>query len=223
MAFTFNPEIVEKIFTALRYFRTWIVLFLFPVCILSIDFAYIYFKRIYYPSPTDVIAYNEQDIISSSKQIKMNELNEIVDPFSNNFKDNDYKVKSKRYSDRNYVNPDKDATGNGNGKTDTISEHLRKRSDDANSKSELTNQKKSMLLKNKEKQNGEDRVNTENSKGSKSYIKESKPSEEVINLNDNMKKRNLSLANKKDSVFANVDFDIMEGKKLISNIIILLT
>ena len=82
MAQTFNPEIIEKIFVSLTYFRVWIVYFIFPIIILLPDIAINYIQAIYFPTPIDIIIYNEKKYLEQKKHKIQNEINDIVDPFT---------------------------------------------------------------------------------------------------------------------------------------------
>lgn len=99
MAQTFNPEILEKIFIALTYFRTWVMLFLFPLVILIPDFAFNYCLSIYFPSPMDIVIYNEQEFKLNKKEINSTPVPDIVVfPFN----DEDINLKpTKKLSDEN--------------------------------------------------------------------------------------------------------------------------
>lgn len=58
------------------------ILFLFPLVVLSPDIAINFIKKLYYPTPTDILCYNELDFKESQKQIKIQQLRETVDPFN---------------------------------------------------------------------------------------------------------------------------------------------
>lgn len=79
---TFNNELLEKIFISLTYFKTYIIYTLFPLVIILPDIAYNFIRSIYFPTPIDIIIYNQkkykQSILSEEQNL---DKNKVKDPF----------------------------------------------------------------------------------------------------------------------------------------------
>eukprot|EP00340_Litonotus_pictus_P008976 CAMPEP_0170518900 /NCGR_PEP_ID=MMETSP0209-20121228/4493_1 /TAXON_ID=665100 ORGANISM="Litonotus pictus, Strain P1" /NCGR_SAMPLE_ID=MMETSP0209 /ASSEMBLY_ACC=CAM_ASM_000301 /LENGTH=1203 /DNA_ID=CAMNT_0010804651 /DNA_START=222 /DNA_END=3830 /DNA_ORIENTATION=+ len=230
MARVFNPELIEKIFEALTYGRIWIIFFWFPVIILLPDIAYNLIKTIYDPTPTDVIISNEQDFKESQRQIDIKQLTEIVDPFKDENVDpktldnkgkNDEVVKEGESKQLNLIQNKRESDQL---KVNAHQSH--------NSQGQETDRKNLMARKIKEPEYSPKNnyyVENENEEGAELNVnkKDKKMSEEDIDATSTIKlkeenkkpkkekreKKEKDGDTKRDSVFADMDFDVMEEKK----------
>jgi len=205
MALTFNPELIEKIFISLTYFRTWVILFFFPVIVLCPDLAFNFFKSIFYPNPTDIIIYNEVDFKIQQKQIQVQQLKDVVSPFD------DDKIKLKRDSEdeKNDSKTNKINITPKPEREDKKREKV-KAEPQSSDRNDLNFKKKNFQLdppvevvkkdkKKKKRKNSDSYENEAKDKESKNYLKEDY--NKVI-VRDR----------KKDSVFEDMDFEMREGK-----------
>lgn len=225
MAFFFDPVIVEKIFTALTYFRTWVILFLFPVVCLCPDIALIFFKSIFFPNPTDVIIYNENDYKLQQKQIKIQQLRDVVSPFDDdnvNLK-NVKKESNKEFEMDNRMNltPSKQEKEKEKQKLKSEKEP----SPQLNEKNAQQIKKKEPIIENKNiyhkppsKSNPKLKDNKQLEDSEDSINSNEKDVESKRNFKEKPKYKKVIVKDKKkDSVFEDMDFEMKDGKS--SNII----
>lgn len=174
MAQIFNPEIIQKIFTSLSYFRVWIIYAIFPFVILVPDIAINFIQSIYFPSPTDIIIYNEikfKEAVSSLKSLK-----EVVDPFAD----------EKILKNETEVKEEIKMTNN--------------REPVSNPESRQSTQVKNKLDKGDKKT--KDKRKIQNDKDdSKDILKKYK----LVELKE--------VVSKRDSIYQDMDFDMMEEKR----------
>ena len=102
MAQTFDEEIIQKIFVAMQYFRSWVVFAIFPLVVILPDIAYNYIRSIYFPNPSDVINYN-QEMYKAKKKREINaETKIVIDPFGDNKNEESGKIKQEiNYQNKN--------------------------------------------------------------------------------------------------------------------------
>jgi len=243
MAQTFNPEILEKIFIALTYFRTWVMLIFFPIIILTPDFAFNYILSIFFPSPMDIIIYNEQEFKLNKKEVNSTSVPDIVVfPFN----DEGTNLKQKRQGSNNNLSIDEnlevkeenkpelkmnqDKNSKMNFRTEgKIREPESERSPISYSKPQLSKKNKDNQLYNSLDLNQErpeeviQPVKEKNLRKEPSKEKKLKKKDSKLKKNKNNdigkpeSKRSIekSLSKKKDSQFSDIDFEMMEGKFLI--------
>ncbi len=199
MSRIFDPVLVNRIFLALTYFRTWVILFLFPILVLTPDIALNYIKKLYFPTPADFLCYNENSIKIIEKDVKIKQLREVVDPFKEenvNIKSlNSNKNSKAKELDKDIFNP--------NARYNIIS--VVSPSSSRENKEDLTKLKLSNNKGNKTVSESELII-----KKNFDYLSGSQLSENIIS--DNKTKHKPSVDKKKDSVFVDDDFEIMEGK-----------
>lgn len=244
MAQTFNPEIIDKIFIALTYFRTWIVLFLFPVIIILPDIAISSISRIFFPSPSDIIYFNEKAFKDNIRQVKIQQIKDIIDPFPD--EKQDMKINSNRSQKENLIKEIENKANNGG----------------VSSNNNMTEKTKSKVFANKENSelgligtnnfpsyyqnrttlnnNNTNHLTNGNNTNFNNYIHSNsknikKESDQRLNSKQDSKSFDSKIKsplefnlkskrkNKKESIFDNLDFEMREGKRIIVNINILIT
>lgn len=197
-------------FLSLTYFRVWVIYALFPLVVLLPDLVVNYIGCIFFPSPMDVIIYNEVNILKAVKEKETNILTEVVDPFKDNknlVQKND-QINDKVISKNLYLNEKKEEDNTEIAKIGGVT--------DNNKKSDESLQ----ILK--------DQVNDNDNKSQTSDIKHVKIDAKLNNLvptksiEKTYKKANLNkyknvklqeINKKKDSVFADINFEMKEEKK----------
>lgn len=220
MAFIFNPEIIERIFHSLTYFRTWVILFLFPVVVICPDLAFNFLRRLFYPTPTDVIFYNELDFKESKKQIVIQQLNDVIDPFADDNAVN-VNILKERTGDNtdNNINNNNNNTNKNNDNFERIPEIVEtsKMKIDLNDAHKVKNDHTKSNAKRGGSTERDGLVYNKNKVGINpelnNFISENK---EVYGSNNSkgeeQRKKAPTIDKKKDSIFVDMDFEVMEGK-----------
>lgn len=183
---------------------------LFPFVVLLPDLVVNYISCIFFPSPMDVIIYNEVNILKAVKEKETNILTEVVDPFKDN---------------KNFVQ-----------KNDQINDKVTSKNLNLNEKREEDNTEIAKIggVTDNNKKSDEslqilkDQVNDNDNKSQTSDIKHVKIDAKLNNLvptksiEKTYKKANLNkyknvklqeINKKKDSVFADINFEMKEEKK----------
>lgn len=183
---------------------------LFPFVVLLPDLVVNYINCIFFPSPMDVIIYNEVNILKAVKEKETNILTEVVDPFKDN---------------KNFVQ-----------KNDQINDKVTSKNLNLNEKREEDNTEIAKIggVTDNNKKSDEslqilkDQVNDNDNKSQTSDIKHVKIDAKLNNLvstksiEKTYKKANLNkyknvklqeINKKKDSVFADINFEMKEEKK----------
>lgn len=193
MSRTFDPVLISRIFLALTYFRTWVVLFLFPIVVLSPDIALNFIRKLYFPTPVDVLCYNEADFKESQKNIKIQLMGEVVDPFKDdNISSNalnTVKVLKEREDAKDIYNP--------NIKSNIlkiVSPNNNKEDEMKLKSNNKTVSESEFIIKKKE--------HSESNDFSQNFLKDGK----IKN------KAQVPVDKRKESVFIDDNFEIMEGK-----------
>lgn len=196
MAQTFDPVLVSRIFLALTYFRTWVVLFLFPIVVLSPDIALNFIKKLYFPTPVDILCYNESDFKESQKQIQIQQMREVVDPF------NDENINIKALSSLREAK-DKDL-GKDNYTVNFKNQELKTVSP--------SNYKENELKMKSSKNKGASESELIMKKNNNNFTEPNELIEKIQKENRGNSKGKTPIDKKKDSVFVDGDFEMMEGK-----------
>ena len=225
---TFNNELLEKIFISLTYFKTYIIYTLFPLVILLPDLAYNFIRSIYFPTPIDIIIYNQEkyreevttpeDVSSSIKMLK--------DPFIDYKESNEEKYEMKLDSSKSEKIDDKTKIKSDNymlkdEKNDNIPVmSINNIENHAYAKPKLAVVSKNLSKKSSNVngfENGSVRENgnglaKENSRDSKSKNNNSEENSKRIEI-EKLKSKNRG--NTAVSINENMDFNLNEGKFLI--------
>lgn len=198
-------------FLSLTYFRVWVIYALFPLVVLLPDLVVNYISCIFFPSPMDVIIYNEVNILKAVKEKETNILTEVIDPFKDNknFIHKNDQVNDKITSKNFNLNEKKEEDNTEIAKIGGITNNNNKKSDES-----------LQILK--------DQGNDNDNKSQTSDIKHVKIDAKLNNLvptksiEKSYKKANLNkyknvklqeINKKKDSVFADINFEMKEEKK----------
>lgn len=197
-------------FLSLTYFRVWVIYALFPLVVLLPDLVVNYISCIFFPSPMDVIIYNEVNILKAVKEKETNILTEVIDPFKDN---------------KNFIQ-----------KNDQVNDKITSKNFNLNEKKEEDNTEIAKIggVTNNNKKSDEslqilkDQGNDNDNKSQTSDIKHVKIDAKLNNLvptksiEKSYKKANLNkyknvklqeINKKKDSVFADINFEMKEEKK----------
>ena len=223
MAQTFNPEILEKIFIALTYFRTWVLLFLFPFVVLIPDFAFNYCLSIYFPSPMDIVIYNEQVFKLNKKEVNITPVPDIV-VFPSNEEGINLKPTKKNSDENLSIDKNIEAKEIKLSHEKKNSEKLAFRTEgkirEPESDRNLINSSKPQLSKKNKDNQQYNSVDFNQPEEPIEQIKEKVSRKEMSKDKKSKKKESKSKKfDKRDSNFEDVDFEMMEGKFILNFVI----
>ena len=205
----FNPELLQRMFLSLTYFRVWVIYALFPLVVLLPDLIVNYISCIFFPSPMDFIIYNEVNILKSFKEKETNTITDVINPFKDN---------------KNYIQNHEKINENVDNKKLNLNKKEQEENKDISKIGGITGD----LKKSDESlENLKDQINDNDNKSQLSDIKNVKIETKLNNLipsklnEKTYKKANLNKykniklqeIKKKDSVFADFDFQIKDEKK----------
>lgn len=198
-------------FLSLTYFRVWVIYALFPLVVLLPDLVVNYISCIFFPSPMDVIIYNEVNILKAVKEKETNILTEVIDPFKDNknfihkndqvndkITSKNFNLNEKKEEDNTEIAKIGGVTNNNNKKSDESLQILKDQGNDNDNKSQTSDIKHVKI---------DAKLN--NLVPTKSIEKSYKKA----NLNKYKNVKLQEINKKKDSVFADINFEMKEEKK----------